>query len=291
MARIRSIKPSFFTNENLAELSYAHRLCFIGLWTLADREGRLEDRPRRIKAALFPYDDLDVDGLLTGLADEGFIVRYTADGAEYIAVLNFSKHQHPKSDEWPSVIPAPILPNPRGIARRSGGAVTVPPLGNRELGNRELGNGRERGTAADGAAALAADGVVAFVDAWNRITALPIPRCRDATTKRKRHIRARLTERPLTEWETVMERIQASAFCRGENDRGWRASIDWLTGAPDVAVKVLEGTYDDRLVAERRIEVDVEDWWDECKRLHAGKCGGRYAHHTRKLLDEAKVQA
>jgi len=114
MARIRSIKPSFFTNEDLAELSPWHRLCFIGLWGQADREGRLEDRPRRLKAAIFPYDELDMDGLLNGLAEKQFITRYAADGAAYIAVGHFLKHQRPKSDEPASLIPAPLLKEPRG---------------------------------------------------------------------------------------------------------------------------------------------------------------------------------
>jgi len=49
MARTRSIKPSFFKNEFLAECEPMARLLFVGLWTLADRDGRLELRPRRIE--------------------------------------------------------------------------------------------------------------------------------------------------------------------------------------------------------------------------------------------------
>ena len=68
MARIRTIKPDFFTNEQVAALPYEWRLLFVGVWTQADREGRLEDRPMRLKAALFPYDSIDVDAGLTQLA-------------------------------------------------------------------------------------------------------------------------------------------------------------------------------------------------------------------------------
>jgi len=46
MARTRSIKPAFFANEHLAELSAGTRLLFIGLWTIADKNGKLEDRPK-----------------------------------------------------------------------------------------------------------------------------------------------------------------------------------------------------------------------------------------------------
>ena len=52
MARARNIKPGFFKNEDLAECSPWARLCFAGLWTLADREGRLEDRANVIQDEL-----------------------------------------------------------------------------------------------------------------------------------------------------------------------------------------------------------------------------------------------
>jgi hypothetical protein len=96
---------------------------------------------------------------------------------------------------------------------------------------------------ADGAAQRRAEDVA---ELWNAITKPPIPRCRDLTSKRRRHTRARLSERSLDEWRQVFEKIQASSFCRGESDRGWVASFDWAIGSPDVAVKVLEGKYDDR---------------------------------------------
>ena len=54
MARARNIKPGFFLNEELVELPFSTRLLFIGLWTLADRDGRMEDKPKRIKMSLFP---------------------------------------------------------------------------------------------------------------------------------------------------------------------------------------------------------------------------------------------
>lgn len=107
MARARNIKPGFFVNEKLVELPYEARLMFIGLWTLADREGRLEDRPTRIKMTLFPADAVDADDLLQQLHDAGFILRYEVDGRKYIEVTAFTKHQNPHYKEAASVIPAP----------------------------------------------------------------------------------------------------------------------------------------------------------------------------------------
>jgi len=105
--RARNVKPGFFKNEELPALEFAGRLLFIGLWLLADKRGLLEDRPLRIKAEVFPYDDVDVHSLLTQLARHGFILRYEVEGKRFIQVVNFLKHQSPHPNEKASVIPLP----------------------------------------------------------------------------------------------------------------------------------------------------------------------------------------
>ena len=105
MSRSRNIKPGFFANDRLAECSPLARLLFAGLWTIADREGRLEDRPKRIKAEVLPYDDCDIGILLGELANGGFIAKYTVGNSKYIQVVAFTKHQNPHKNEADSVIP------------------------------------------------------------------------------------------------------------------------------------------------------------------------------------------
>src|SRR5262245_2675893 len=105
--RIRTIKPGFFVNEELGALSPLARLLFIGLWTVADREGRLEDRPARLKVTLLPYDDVDVEGLLTELLGRQVIHRYEIEGRHYIQVVNFALQQRPNCREPASTYPAP----------------------------------------------------------------------------------------------------------------------------------------------------------------------------------------
>ena len=107
MARSRNLKPGFFTNDLLAEVPPLGRLLFAGLWTLADREGRLEDRPRRIKAQLFPYEDCEVDALLEELAKRQFIQRYEVAGLRLIQVTTWKKHQNPHIKEPASALPPP----------------------------------------------------------------------------------------------------------------------------------------------------------------------------------------
>ena len=107
MPRSRNIKPNFFKNELLGEIPPLGRLLFAGLWTMADRAGRLEDRPKKLKNELLGYDDCDVDSLLGALAKYGFIERYVADGIDYIQICKFNKHQNPHRNETDSTIPAP----------------------------------------------------------------------------------------------------------------------------------------------------------------------------------------
>lgn len=105
MARSRNIKPGFFTNDELAECSPHARLLFAGLWTIADKEGRLDDRPKKVKALVLPFDNVDCDELLQQLHDRKFIQRYQVQDGAYIQITNWKKHQNPHCKEAPSEIP------------------------------------------------------------------------------------------------------------------------------------------------------------------------------------------
>lgn len=107
MARSRNIKPGFFTNDDLGELDPLARLLFAGMWTIADRSGRLEDRPKKIKAEVLPYDNCDAEAFLAQLDERGFILRYEAAGKRFIQILAWGKHQNPHCKEAASTIPAP----------------------------------------------------------------------------------------------------------------------------------------------------------------------------------------
>lgn len=123
MARARNIKPGLYKNEDLAECSIWARYLFPGLWMLADREGRLEDRPKRIKGELLPFDSQDVEPLLRELVTRGFILRYQIDGASYIQILKFKEHQTPHYTEKPSAIkPPPLQETRRHIAQENSGS-------------------------------------------------------------------------------------------------------------------------------------------------------------------------
>lgn len=107
MARARNIKPGLFRNEILGVADPIYTLAFEGLWVYADREGRLEDRPIRLKADIFPYRDVNMAAILDWLQSNGFIDRYEVAGTRFIQVCNFRKHQNPHIKEGASTIPAP----------------------------------------------------------------------------------------------------------------------------------------------------------------------------------------
>ncbi len=103
--RIRQIKPDFWKDTNLAAMSLGARLTFIGLWMMADCEGKLHADPRLVKADLFPLDDTVtaqmVDGWLLELAcgEKPVITQYVLSNQRYILVKNFKRHQRLMGNE------------------------------------------------------------------------------------------------------------------------------------------------------------------------------------------------
>lgn len=104
--RARNIKPGFFKNPDLADAGPAAQLLCIGLWCMADKEGRLKDQPRVIKAEVFPYYEIDVNRELTVIQRLGHIRRFEVGGIKVIEVINFRKHQSPHHTERGSELPA-----------------------------------------------------------------------------------------------------------------------------------------------------------------------------------------
>jgi len=100
----RGLDPAFFSNEELAALEPIARILFAGLWLVADREGRLEDRPTRLKAILLPYDNVDVDLLLRSIAEGGHIIRYEIDGIRIIQIASWEKYGNPYTHEKESAL-------------------------------------------------------------------------------------------------------------------------------------------------------------------------------------------
>lgn len=127
MSRIRTIKPQFFRHEELQALDTEHpqnrpMLVFAGLFTVADRVGRFEWRPKQIKLDILPFIDFDMAETLEQLQSNGFISKYEVGGKTYGHIPAFLEHQCPNVKEPASRIPAPYKDD----------ASTVPERGERE---------------------------------------------------------------------------------------------------------------------------------------------------------------
>lgn len=105
--RARNLKPGFFKNDVLAECDPLARILFSGLWCMADREGRMECHPKRIKIEILPYDNCDVVKLLEQLMVKGFIIIYRYDNQNYLEIPSFTQHQNCHMREPASTIQAP----------------------------------------------------------------------------------------------------------------------------------------------------------------------------------------
>ncbi len=111
MPKIRGIKPDFWTDEDVVELSIPARLLFIGMWNFACDNGHLDDKPRQLKMRIFPGDEIDVEPLLRELVDLGRITRFEGT----ITIRNFALHQKPHKRWWTTCdLPGCSLPEGAG---------------------------------------------------------------------------------------------------------------------------------------------------------------------------------
>jgi hypothetical protein len=285
--RIRTIKPEFWKDDELAALVPLARLLFQGLWCMADRKGRLEDRPKRIKAEVLPYDNVDVNKLLDSLAAARFIVRYDSEGKEYIQVRTFEKHQRISGKEAETESEIPDCPDGyMGKQRGSNGEATGKQSGNNgeapETTGKE-GKGKERkgkdisSTNVDSSP----DGdqpaflVSLVVSNYRKSCCPPLsPRVRvDAALKKQvvrrwDEIRAEgESVDPEQFWFEFFERVAASDFLMGKvspsnKHAGWRANLRWLLDRGWVGI--LEGKYENAR-SSTLAQLQAEGWFDDEK--------------------------
>jgi len=116
MARIRNIKPDFWTDEKLVELETWERLLFIGLWNFADDEGYMPYSPKRIKMQVFPGDSLEVSRGVQSLISIGAVELFDSEFGQVLHVSKWSKHQkvsNPSKSKYSTVELTPLDGKPR----------------------------------------------------------------------------------------------------------------------------------------------------------------------------------
>ncbi len=268
--RIRTIKPEFWSSLDLAPLSEPALLLAAGLLNYADDEGYFVADKRLIRAALFPLREPSrpIGQCLAELVQIGYLNLSTgSDGRPYGRIVKFVQHQRinrptpsklrslwREAPEAPREEVKPPQPEPpREEARppepeqndSPPDATACPELFSNPGDTAAPDDDSPPGEESPPSDAPSKGAATRWImDLWNEKAPEGLPRCSVWSSKRHKHARERLKEFPRREdWETAIGRIAESAFLVGQNDRKWRANIDWLLERPNSLAKLLEGTY------------------------------------------------
>lgn len=241
MARIRTIKPEFWTDEKIVELSAYARLLFIGLWNFCDDSGRMVYSPKRIKMQVFPAESLDCSELLGEIRRESLIEVYVVDGVEYLSISGFDKHQ--KIDKRS----ASKLPPPPNSAE----SPRIPPTEwNGMEGNGVEGKGKEEKHTPPANAADPCPHQEIINLYHDHLPMMPV--VREWTPARQTKLRARWKEKAdrqsLDWWAGFFAYVAESDFLCGRTAKPFTCNLEWLI-TPTNFTKVIEGNYENRGVA------------------------------------------
>lgn len=116
MSRIRTVKPDFWTSEQVMGCCRDSRLLFIGMWNFADDSGVLPASIQRIRAQVLPGDDISLENirrLITELRNSGLIEEYDVEGKVYWKITGFTKHQRIDRPTYKHPLPDGTIPTPR----------------------------------------------------------------------------------------------------------------------------------------------------------------------------------
>jgi len=255
MARIRTIKPEFWTDERLTECSLSARLMFIGMWNFADDNGNMGYSAKRIKMQVFPADNIETQPLIEELLTHGMLTEYSVNGEKFLNIKGFGKHQvinRPSSTAIPkpefnddSVRTHGVLTDGRegkgreGIGDISSGSSPIPTMltESGETKTKTVNKTIPDCPHADILALWAEKLPVAIQPAdWNE--------------KRQHALRSRWREKPnrqkLEWWARFFEYIGESDFLMGRTNtpgrKAFALSLDWLCKS-DNFLKVIEGRF------------------------------------------------
>lgn len=264
MSRIRTIKPEFFTSEDIVELTPLARVFYIALWCEADREGRFKWKPKTLKMRYLPSDDCDINELANELIQLGLISIYTISNTEFAEIPSFSRHQVINNREKESDIPE----NPDKVDA----CVT------RESGEKAEGKGRKgkegnrKGKEGESNLSFTNDPPTEAMEYYNYVAKdLGLPAVTKMTKARKSKVEKRIEDAGgLDGWKSVVDKLRESRLCQGQNSRGWKASFDFLLQESSF-LKLMEGNYD----GNKQPEIwdgmrprNNANAWEEQERLH-----------------------
>jgi len=237
MARIRSIKPEFWTSEQIAECSPNARLLFVGMWNFCDDYGVHPASCARLKMEIFPADSFsqsNIRSLVDELIGKKLVIEYVINNESFWFVTGWDRHQKPdtKTGKWP---------RPDGTI---GGKIRRKVADNSPNGS---------GIVADHSPPELFLGSCSLVNVKNTIVGDKPPPCPHQeiialynkalpelqavisdrwSGTRAKHLQARWRESPKHQsidfWKQFFTALRNYSWYLGQNDRGWRANLGWI---------------------------------------------------------------
>lgn len=251
MARKRMIDPNIWQSEDFSKLSTLGKLVFIGLFSLADDEGRGRCNPVYLKSTLFPYEEgirsADIDKTLSEISSNMSVIFYSYDGSSYYSLLSwntFQKIDRPsesKIPEYDENTMKRLFDEPSTNNRR-----VISPNKNKKRIEDNM-NIKE-------------DNRKRVVEIYNSYCT-NLPQVQKLTDKRNKSIDNFLKEFSIEQLEEICKIANVSEFLTGNNDRSWKADFDFIMRT-DKATAILEGKYSN---TKKGGINDFKELWEEAR--------------------------
>jgi hypothetical protein len=282
MARIRTIKPDFFADEKISKLRRDVRLLFIGLWVFSDDYGTVRSNPVWIKSNVFPYDEElrvnDVKTWLDALVKARMLEPFEYNGEGFYNIRTFCSHQRVEKPSRPII---PIVEKQKIIEESESSRVVVGEYSPPEVvssNGKEVVSSNGRANALFAASpdisanlqieykklidslsgkdlkeiwVAVRDFIILnkpgfidpYVDAWNVFgPKLGLSKVDSISDSRRKKFRTRIKDESF-DFIKILEKIKCSAHLKGDNERGWKVTFDWVFENDKNFIKITEGNY------------------------------------------------
>lgn len=139
---------------------------------------------------------------------------------------------------------------------------------------------------------LSSNKLLPVIEAWNKLNLSKVIIIKPNTSRAKL-LKARINDVGINKVVEVIESINNSSFLKGQNNKGWTITFDWLL-KPNNFIKVLEGNYLDKGGTSHGANRESNNRWSSGKsnEENQGKFAGfRPKQNNYELTDEERARA